>query len=100
VLKPGKIYTYYVVACYDTGGTRYTTINPKSSTVVWGVPQLSEEALESLKNDGNIYAASIFGTGSLGMVIAILALGVSVASIGMNLSNKNKKASEETESDD
>ena len=44
-LKPGKIYTYYVVGHYASGSTEYKTVNSKSSTVVWGIPLfwLSEE---------------------------------------------------------
>ena len=100
VLKPGKIYTYYVVARYVNGGIEYTTMNPKSSEVVWGVPQLSEDALEGLDNGNGVYAASVFGTGSFGMVIAILALGISAASIGMTIYFKKNKPSEESEEED
>ena len=80
--------------------SEFTTMNPKSSAVVWGVPQLSEDALADLENENDMYAASILGTGSLGMVIAILALGVSAASIGMTISSKKKKSSEDTENDE
>jgi hypothetical protein len=100
VLKPGKIYTYYVVARYSSGGIEYTTMNPKSSSVVWGVPQLSEDTLASLENGNDMYAASIFGTGSLGMVIAILALGASAASIGLTVSSKKKKTTEEPDDEE
>ena len=96
VLKPGKIYTYYVVARYASGGIEYTTMNPKSSAVVWGVPQLSEDTLASLENGNDMYAASIFGIGSVGMVIAILALGASAASIGLIINSKKKKSSDES----
>ena len=84
-LKPGKIYTYYVVACYSGGGTRYLTMNPKSSMVVWGVP-LSP-------NTGNKYTASIFNDGSLTMVMAMAALGVAIAALGTTMAIKKKKAS-------
>ncbi|MBQ2377563.1 MAG: fibronectin type III domain-containing protein [Clostridia bacterium] len=96
VLKPGKIYTYYVVARYASGGIEYTTMNPKSSAVVWGVPQLSEDTLASLENGNDMYAASIFGIGSVSMVIAILALGASAASIGLIINSKKKKSSDES----
>lgn len=84
-LKPGKIYTYYVVACYNGGGTRYLTMNPKSSMVVWGVPLSS--------NSGNKYTASIFNDGSLTMVMAMAALGVAIAALGTTMAIKKKKAS-------
>ena len=100
ILKPGKIYTYYIVARYANGGIEYTTMNPQSSSVVWGVPQLSEEALASLEENNRMYAASLLGTGSLGVVIAISVLGASAALIGLAFSSKKKKSSEEKEDEE
>jgi hypothetical protein len=37
-LRPGKIYTYYVTAYYNTGTANYKTMNSKNSVVVWGIP--------------------------------------------------------------
>ena len=37
ILKPGKIFTYYVIAYYESGGIRYSTMNSKKSSVVWGL---------------------------------------------------------------
>ena len=100
ILNPGKIYNYYVVACYDNGSITYLTMNPKSSEVVWGIPQLADDTLENIQNSGNIHSASIFGTGSLAMVISILALGASAASIGITVSLKKKKSSQENDDEE
>ena len=90
-LKSGKIYTYYVVACYDNGGARYVTMNSKSTSVVWGIPQLS--------GDINKLTGSILGNGSMSMALAMAALGASVASIALTTVYKKKmtiaKAEEE-----
>ncbi len=91
-LKSGKIYTYYVVARYRSGSSEYTTMNPKSSSVVWGIPQLSKDTLESIQNSENMHTASMFGAGSLGMVISIFALGLSAASLGISVSLIKKKS--------
>jgi hypothetical protein len=96
-LKSGKMYTYYVVARYRSAGSEYTTMNPTSSSVVWGIPQLPNDILESIQNGGSMHAASMFGTGSLGMVISVLALGISAASIGVSLSLKKKGAADNSE---
>ncbi len=87
-LKSGKIYTYYVVASYDTGVGKYTTMNPMSSTVVFGIPQLA---------NGNRYIGSVLGNGSFGVVIAMLALGASAAAIFITMSHQKKKSSGEPE---
>ena len=84
-LKPGKIYTYYVVACYDNADAKYVTMNSKSSSVVWGIPQLSE--------DGSKYAGSMFSNGSISMAMAMAALGASVTAIGLTATYKKKLAS-------
>ena len=90
-LKSGKIYTYYVVACYDNGGAKYVTMNSKSSSVVWGIPQLP--------GDINKLTGSILGNGSMSMALAMAALGASVASIALTTVYKKKmtiaKAEEE-----
>ena len=86
-LRPGKIYTYYVVACYDNGSAQYLTMNSKSSAVVWGIPQ--EEQIK--------YVGSMVGDGSLAMVVSLAALGTAVVALGMTLSARKKKGSEETE---
>ena len=94
-LKSGKIYTYYVVARYRSVDSEYTTMNPKSSSVVWGIPQSSD-----VINGENVHAASVFGTGSLGMVISILALGLSAASFGIFVSLKKKKPTDDSEDEE
>ena len=99
-LKSGKIYTYYVIARYRSLDYEYTTMNPKSSSVVWGIPQLSKDTLESIQNSENMHAASMFGTGSLGMVISILALGLSAASLGIFVSLKKKKSTDDFEDEE
>lgn len=96
-LKSGKIYTYYVVAYYGSGIIKYTTMNPKSSTVVWGIPQLSNDAVDSIQNGDNMYVGTLMGSGSIGTIIAILALGASAASIGLIINSKKKKSSDESE---
>ena len=86
-LRPGKIYTYYVVACYDNGSAQYLTMNSKSSSVVWGIPQ--EEQIK--------YVGSMVGDGSLAMVVSLAALGTAVVALGMTLSARKKNDSEEAE---
>jgi hypothetical protein len=99
-LKPGKIYTYYVVARYANGSTEYSTMNPKSSSVVWGIPQLPEDTVGNTQNGTDKHAASILSTGSFGMIIAILALGVSAASFAVTISSKSKKPFEDSEDEE
>ena len=84
-LRTGKIYTYYVVACYDNGSAKYMTMNSKSSSVTWGIP-LSEA-------ERSKYAGSMLGAGSMPMITAMAALGVAAAALGMNATFKKKKAS-------
>ena len=91
-LKPGKIYTYYVVACYESGNGQYLTMNPKSSSVVWGIPQTADETQK--------FTGSIFANGSLVMVMSIAALGIAVTSLGMTTVSKKKEKSLETEDDE
>ena len=92
ILKPGKIYTYYVVACYNTGFADYLTMNSKNSTVVWGIPQLQEDDMK--------YTGSMFTGGSLTMIMAMAALGVAATALGMTLASKKKKVSAETEDEE
>lgn len=91
-LKPGKIYTYYVVADYESGGIRYSTMNPKSSSVVWGVPALPE--------DGSMYAGSMLGGGSLSLIIGMAALIIAGVSLGVTISYKKAKASDEADDEE
>jgi hypothetical protein len=84
-LRTGKIYTYYVVACYDNGSAKYMTMNSKSSSVTWGIP-LSEA-------ERSKYAGSMLGAGSMPMITAMAALCVAAAALGMNATFKKKKAS-------
>ena len=79
-LRPGKIYTYYVAACYNNGNSNYLTMNSKSSTVVWGIPQLTE--------DSAIHVASMLGDGSFTIVIVMATLCVVGASLGIVVSKK------------
>lgn len=99
-LKSGKIYTYYVVARYRSAGSEYTTMNPKSASVVWGIPQLSKDSLESIQNSENMHTASMFGTGAFGMIISIFALGLSVASLGIFASLKKKRSADDSEDEE
>ena len=101
-LKSGKIYTYYVVACYDNGNTQYLTMNPKSSSVVWGIPLLSDGVLEGpqsdASDDGNRHAASMIGGGVLSTVVVVLSLVVAAVSLSISLiSQKKKKSPEDSE---
>jgi hypothetical protein len=91
-LKPGKVYTYYVVACYDNGTAKYLTMNSKSSTVVWGIP-LSME-------DNSKFAGSMFGSGSFVMVISMAALSLAAVSLGITTVGKKKSTSEQSETDE
>lgn len=99
-LKPGKIYTYYVVACYDNGDVKYTTMHPKSSTVVWGIPLSSDGTESNAPNNGEQLTASIFGGGVLTTVLVMLALIVAIASLGVALTSGKKKKDTESRKDD
>jgi hypothetical protein len=99
-LKPGKIYTYYVVARYDNGSTEYSTMNPKSSSVVWGVPDSPNTIPEDTWGSGYGLAAFIFGEGSLTTVLIMLAVIVVAGSLGVIVVSKKKKASEEAENEE
>jgi hypothetical protein len=81
-LKPGKIYTYFVVARYDNGGSRYQSMNSRSSTVVWGIPQLPEYT--------DKYTASMIGDGSMSMVMSLAALGIAAVALGLALTSRKK----------
>jgi hypothetical protein len=91
-LKPGKIYTYYVVACYEAGSTTYLTMNPKSSTVVWGIPQLPEEISK--------LAGSMFGSGSATIAMTMASMCIAVASLGITVAAKKKAASGKSEDEE
>lgn len=91
-LKPGKIYTYYVVARYENSSAKYLTMNSKSSTVVWGIPQTSEGFPK--------YTGSMLGSGSMPMVIAMAALGISVPALGIALAFRKKQHPTDSEDDD
>ena len=81
-LKPGKVYTYYVAACYENMSATYLTMNSKSSTVVWGIPQV-------LKDRGGVVASMLSG-GSLVVVASMIVIAV-VAAFGIiTFSKKNK----------
>jgi hypothetical protein len=82
-LKSGKIYTYYVVACYENANTKYMTMNPKSSSVVWGIPQLSNKTK---------FAGTMLGNGSMFM-ITMASMGIAVISLGITITAKKKSAS-------
>ena len=84
-LKPGKLYTYYVVARYDNGSAKYLTMNSKSSTVVWGIPQLPEYT--------DRYAGSMIGDGSMSMVMSMAALGIAVVALGLAVASRKKNDS-------
>lgn len=83
-LNSGKIYTYYVVACYDDGSAKYATMNSKTSSVVWGIPQMS----------GSKFIGSMFGNGSLLMAMTMVSMGVAAASLGITMAGKKKSAAE------
>jgi hypothetical protein len=84
-LQPGKIYAYYVVACYENGSAKHVTMTSKSSSVVWGIP---------LQKGNGKYAASIMNGGSLNMVVAMGAMGVATAALGITMAGKKKAAAE------
>ena len=84
-LKPGKLYTYYVVARYDNGSSKYLTMNSKSSTVVWGIPQLPEYT--------DRYAGSMISDGSMSMVMSMAALGIAVVALGLAVASRKKNDS-------
>lgn len=100
ILKPGKIYTYFVVAHYDNGSTKYSTMNPKSSSVVWGIPQIPEDILDNNQNDGEKYVASIFSGNSLAIVITISSLIAAVVAWGVTVTYKKKKGCVESDDDE
>ena len=83
-LNSGKIYTYYVVACYDDGSAKYATMNSKASSVVWGIPQMS----------GSKFIGSMFGNGSLMMAMTMVSMGIAAASLGITMAGKKKSAAE------
>jgi hypothetical protein len=103
-LKPGKIYTYYVVTHYAAGSSQYSTMNPKSSTVVWGIPTVSENIPNDVTDDtsesSGKHAASILSGGSLAMIVAMLALLVSAAACGMIAASKKKNFSVESDNEE
>ena len=103
-LKPGKIYTYYVAACYNDGITQYLTMNSMSSTVVWGIPQLSEappqETVEISTDDRSQHVGSIFGDGSFAVVVSMVALVVAVAAVGAVAASKKNKTPAESEDEE
>ena len=91
-LKPGKIYTYYVVACYENGSIRYLTMNPKSSSVVWGIPQLPEDISK--------LAGSMLSNGSVTLVMTMASMGLAVASLGITMVAKKKASSTKSEEEE
>lgn len=88
-LKPGKIYTYFVVARYDNGGAKYLSMNSRSSTVVWGIPQLPEYT--------DKYTASMIGDGSMSMLMSMAALGIAAVALGLALTSRKKNDPSEEE---
>ena len=96
ILKPGKIYTYYVAACYKNEEAEYMTMNSDSSSVVWGIPQLPKEAPDTMPDADTGRVASIFNDGSFAVLIAMVAFGVAVAAIGIVVISKRKQAPVET----
>jgi hypothetical protein len=91
-LKPGKIYTYYVVACYDNGGAKYLTMNSKKSTVVWGIPQLPE--------DFGKYTGSMFSNGSATIAMTMASMSIAVVALGMTMAAKKKAVSAKPEDEE
>jgi hypothetical protein len=87
ILKPGKIYTYYVAGCYNNGSSNYLTMNSKSSTVVWGIPQLETDAPEM----NEILVASMLGDGSVGVVALMSAILISVSILVAKMNSKKRK---------
>ena len=90
-LKSGKLYTYYVVACYENGSAKYLTMNSKSSSVVWGIP-LTPGAAEA-----NKFAGSMFTNGSLSMVMTLASFGVAVTALCLTTFSKKKTDPENPE---
>lgn len=95
-LRSGKIYTYYVVDCYDNEAIRYTTMNPESSDVVWGIPQLTNDAVGEMLDDYSAHSASIIGSDAIDLIISFLALTAATAAIVLAVSLKKKETEEET----
>ena len=103
-LRPGKIYTYHVAACYNNGSSVYLTMNSNSSSVVWGIPlrldEAPDESPDESPNKGNVLVASLFGKGSLPVIVAMLAVSVAAAVGGVVVTSKKKKHSSESENDE
>jgi hypothetical protein len=91
-LKSGKIYTYYVVACYDNGSAKYVTMNSKSSSVVWGIPGLPE--------DGSKHTGSMFSNGSATMVMTMASMSIAVLALGITVASKKKATSSKSEDEE
>jgi hypothetical protein len=90
VLRPGKIYTYFVVARYDNGDAKYLSMNSRSSTVVWGIPQDPY--------DSSRYTGTMVSDGSsLTMLTAMAALGLAVAALGISTTLKKKLEAPDSE---
>jgi hypothetical protein len=64
-------------------------MNPKSSTVVWGIPQLPEEISK--------LAGSMFGSGSATIAMTMASMCIAVASLGITVAAKKKAASGKSE---
>lgn len=90
-LQPGKIYTYYVVACYENVSGKHVTMTSKSTSVVWGIPQSQGGG----KNVGSIF---VNGTATIAMTMA--SMGVAVAALGITLAAKKKAVSEKSEGEE
>lgn len=88
-LRSGKIYTYYVIARYDSPGGEYTTMNPKSSSVVFGIPIIPDGGNDASGTDQ--FTASIMGDGSFAVIMSLLALVVSAAAVGIVFMYKKKE---------
>ena len=57
-------------------------MNSRSSTVVWGIPQLPEYT--------DKYTASMIGDGSMSMVMSMAALGIAAVALGLAVSSRKK----------
>ena len=104
-LLSGKIYTYYIFARYRSGDSEYTAMSSASSSVVFGIPQLSEDASgDASEGDstdgGSKHAGSIFGESSVAMLLSMITLVIAGTALGMVITSKKKKTNDEPEDEE
>jgi hypothetical protein len=83
-------------------------MNPKSSSVVWGIPQFPKDVMENLleempeknSDEGGIFAGSMLASGSLNAIMTMVAVVISVSALGVALAHKKKNSSPTTEDEE